>query len=89
MQGVGAYKSVNQTIQRLEEAAVSCRGHDRALLITRWLTLLKEIDGATGTSVKDKDIMSSEEEQVAKRREWVFFFVPFFFFGIILHFRIS
>ncbi|KAF2537984.1 hypothetical protein F2Q68_00022828 [Brassica cretica] len=70
---VGAYKSVNQTIQRLEEAAVSFRGHERALLITRWLSVLKEIDKATGgVSVKDKDVTS--EEQVAydeaKRREW-------------------
>ncbi|KAG2240250.1 hypothetical protein Bca52824_090893 [Brassica carinata] len=54
--GVGAYKSVNQTIQRLEEAAVSCRGHERALLITRWLTVLKEIDRACEGSAKDKEI---------------------------------
>ncbi|KAG2239579.1 hypothetical protein Bca52824_091639 [Brassica carinata] len=76
--GVGAYKSVNQTIQRLEEAAVSCRGHDRALLITRWLTVLKEIDGASGTSVKDKDMGSGEElaSDEAKRREWVLYYDP-------------
>ena len=81
LQRVGAYKSVNQTIQRLEEAAVSFRGHERALLITRWLSVLKEIDKATGgASVKDKDVTS--EEQIfydeAKRREWVLlFFFPF------------
>ncbi|KAG2274021.1 hypothetical protein Bca52824_056576 [Brassica carinata] len=76
---VGAYKSVNQTIQRLEEAAVSFRGHERALLITRWLSVLKEIDKATGgASVKDKDVTS--EEQIAydeaKRREWVLYYDP-------------
>ena len=49
----------NQTIQRSEEAAVSYRGHERALLI--WLTVLKEIDGASEISVKDKE-MSSEEQ---------------------------
>ncbi|CAN7121273.1 unnamed protein product [Brassica rapa subsp. narinosa] len=76
--GVGAYKSVNQTIQRLEEAAVSCRGHERALLITRWLTVLKEIDRASGTSVKDKDMSSEErlDSDEAKRREWVLYYDP-------------
>ncbi|CAH8327764.1 unnamed protein product [Eruca vesicaria subsp. sativa] len=76
---VGAYKSVNQTIQRLEEAAVSFRGHERALLITRWLSVLKEIDGVSGTSVKDKDGTSSEEQLAsdeAKKREWVLYYDP-------------
>ncbi|KAJ0243439.1 hypothetical protein HA466_0194940 [Hirschfeldia incana] len=78
---VGAYKSVNQTIQRLEEAAVTYRGHERALLITRWLSVLKEIDKAVGTSsVKDKDVVTTSEEQLAsdeaKRREWVLYYDP-------------
>ncbi|XP_010453435.1 PREDICTED: uncharacterized protein LOC104735361 isoform X2 [Camelina sativa] len=76
--GVGAFKSVSQTIQRLEEAAVSYRGHERALLITRWLNVLKEIDRATQSSVKDKQ-MSSEEplaSDEAKRREWVLYYDP-------------
>lgn len=79
---VGAYKSVNQTIQRLEEAAVSFRGHERALLITRWLSVLKEIHKAIGTSsVKDKDVTSEEQfaSDEAKRREWVLLFFPPFF----------
>ncbi|CAG7911330.1 unnamed protein product [Brassica rapa] len=76
---VGAYKSVNQTIQRLEEAAVSFRGHERALLITRWLSVLKEIDKAIGaSSVKDKDVTSEEQlaSDEAKRREWVLYYDP-------------
>ncbi|KAL0735961.1 hypothetical protein Bca4012_012171 [Brassica carinata] len=75
---VGAYKSVNQTIQRLEEAAVSFRGHERALLITRWLSVLKEIDKATGTSIKDKDVTSEDQlaSDEAKRREWVLYYDP-------------
>uniref|UniRef100_A0A1J3CBC3 Uncharacterized protein n=1 Tax=Noccaea caerulescens TaxID=107243 RepID=A0A1J3CBC3_NOCCA len=76
--GAGAFKSVNQTIQRLEEAAVSYRGHERALLITRWLTVLQEIDRATESSVKDKQ-MSSEEllaSNEAKRRDWVLYYDP-------------
>ncbi|KAL1201317.1 hypothetical protein V5N11_022431 [Cardamine amara subsp. amara] len=76
--GVGAFKSVNQTIQRLEEAAVSYRGHERALLITRWLTVLKEIDRATDSSVKDKQMTSEEQlaSDEAKRREWVLYYDP-------------
>uniref|UniRef100_A0A1J3K6J9 Uncharacterized protein n=1 Tax=Noccaea caerulescens TaxID=107243 RepID=A0A1J3K6J9_NOCCA len=76
--GAGAFKSVNQTIQRLEEAAVSYRGHERALLITRWLTVLQEIDRATESSLKDKQ-MSSEEllaSNEAKRRDWVLYYDP-------------
>uniref|UniRef100_A0A1J3I5N9 Uncharacterized protein n=1 Tax=Noccaea caerulescens TaxID=107243 RepID=A0A1J3I5N9_NOCCA len=76
--GAGAFKSVNQTIQRLEEAAVSYRGHERALLINRWLTVLQEIDRATESSVKDKQ-MSSEEllaSNEAKRRDWVLYYDP-------------
>ncbi|CAN8236543.1 unnamed protein product [Cochlearia groenlandica] len=78
--GVGAYKSVTQTIQRLEEAAVTYRGHERALLITRWLTVLKEIDRAGESSLKDKE-MSSEEQvssDEAKRREWVIILVLYY-----------
>ncbi|KFK25588.1 hypothetical protein AALP_AA8G134100 [Arabis alpina] len=64
-----AYKSVNQTIQRLEEAAVSYRGHERALLITRWLTVLKEID----KQMSSEEVLASDE---AKRREWVLYYDP-------------
>ncbi|CAH8270982.1 unnamed protein product [Arabidopsis lyrata] len=76
--GVGAYKSVNQTIQRLEEAAVSYRGHERALLITRWLNVLKEIDRATDSSLKDKQLSSEEQlaSDEAKKREWVLYYDP-------------
>ncbi|CAL9230164.1 unnamed protein product [Arabidopsis halleri] len=76
--GVGAYKSVNQTIQRLEEAAVSYRGHERALLISRWLNVLKEIDRATDSSLKDKQLSSEEQlaSDEAKKREWVLYYDP-------------
>jgi len=81
LQGVGAYKSVHQTIQRLEEAAVSYRGQERALLITRWLSVLKEIDRATDSSLKDKQLSSEEQlaSDEAKKREWVLFLFFFFF----------
>ncbi|CAA0402376.1 hypothetical protein AtNW77_Chr5g0097041 [Arabidopsis thaliana] len=76
--GVGAYKSVHQTIQRLEEAAVSYRGQERALLITRWLSVLKEIDRATDSSLKDKQLSSEEQlaSDEAKKREWVLYYDP-------------
>ncbi|CAA7031519.1 unnamed protein product [Microthlaspi erraticum] len=73
--GAGAFKSVNQTIQRLEEAAVSYRGHERALLITRWLSVLKEIDKATQSDkqMTSEELLASNE---AKRREWVLYYDP-------------
>ncbi|CAH2072840.1 unnamed protein product [Thlaspi arvense] len=60
------------------EAAVTYRGHERALLISRWLTVLKEIDRVSESSVKDKQ-MSSEEQLAsdeAKKREWVLYYDP-------------
>ncbi|XP_010520157.1 PREDICTED: uncharacterized protein LOC104799368 [Tarenaya hassleriana] len=76
--GGSPYKSVKQTIHRLEEAAVSCRGHDRALLLSRWLTVLKEIERASEGSVKDKE---TNPEQLAptdegKRPSLVLYYDP-------------
>ncbi|XP_047316216.1 cingulin-like protein 1 [Impatiens glandulifera] len=60
--GGSNYKSYRQTIKRLEEASVSCRGPERSQLIRRWLTVLKEIEKLCGVSVEDKG-SSSEQFQ--------------------------
>ncbi|KAM6582604.1 hypothetical protein CsatB_009606 [Cannabis sativa] len=48
------FRSVKQTIKRLEEAAVSCRGNERTHLLKRWLAVLKEIEKLSDGSSEDK-----------------------------------
>ncbi|CAI8601574.1 unnamed protein product [Vicia faba] len=49
------YRSVAQTVKRLEEAAISHRGPERVQLLRRWLVVLKEIENLSGALAEGKE----------------------------------
>ncbi|RYQ93275.1 hypothetical protein Ahy_B09g099542 isoform C [Arachis hypogaea] len=49
------YRSVAQTIKRLEEAAITYRGPERVELLRRWLVVLKEIDKLSRAADEGKE----------------------------------
>ncbi|KAK6156202.1 hypothetical protein DH2020_010450 [Rehmannia glutinosa] len=61
--GVRNFKSFKQTVKRLEEASVSCRGRERVELMRRWVAVLKEIEKSSGITFEDKET-SNEQHQL-------------------------
>lgn len=75
--GIRNYKSFRQTVKRLEEVAVSCRGQERVQLLRRWLVALKDIERASGGVVDDKSAeqpQASDEPSSPKNVPLILFF---------------
>ncbi|PPR89096.1 hypothetical protein GOBAR_AA31590 [Gossypium barbadense] len=69
MQGSRSIRSVRQTVKRLEEAAISCRGFERAMLLRRWLVALKEIEKLSDGSQKSlEEVLASDEAKDTPKR---------------------
>ncbi|CAK8574349.1 unnamed protein product [Lathyrus sativus] len=49
------YRSVAQTVKRLEEAAISHRGPERVQLLRRWIVVLKEIESLSEALAEGKE----------------------------------
>ncbi|KAB1217994.1 hypothetical protein CJ030_MR3G014596 [Morella rubra] len=70
------FRSAKQTVKRLEEAAVSCRGAERVQLLRRWLVVLKEVKKSSGAALEDKEqhLASDEGKDSPKRPSMVLYY---------------
>lgn len=53
VQSARNYRSVSQTIKRLEEAAILYRGPERVQLLRRWVVVLQEIQKLSDASLAE------------------------------------
>uniref|UniRef100_A0A2P2L592 Uncharacterized protein MANES_07G107300 n=1 Tax=Rhizophora mucronata TaxID=61149 RepID=A0A2P2L592_RHIMU len=59
--GHRSYRSIKQTVKRLEETAVSCRGSERVLFLKRWLAVLKEVEKLLGSSFEERQTKAEQQ----------------------------
>lgn len=76
------FKSFKQTVKRLEEASVSCRGPERVQLMRRWLAALQEIEKLSGVPVEEREkdteqhIPSEEPKGSPRKQSLVLYYDP-------------
>ena len=77
------YKSVKQTIKRLEEAAVTCRGPERVLLLKRWLLVLNEVDKSSAAAAfsedKQKTLFPDDGKESPRKQHMVSEYILFMY----------
>ncbi|KAG6393470.1 hypothetical protein SASPL_147712 [Salvia splendens] len=77
--GGGNVKSFKQTVKRLEEASVACRGRERAELMRRWVAVLKEIENSSTLTFEEKETNNEhhllhEEPKSPRRQSMVLYY---------------